>query len=325
MDTVTLPAAINIKSDTSLGEVEVSMPAGMKISSDAGNDWNGVINAPQIKLNTSVTPPADSGKTANVSAVVEVGYGDTKLTFDKAVRIIISGQAGKEAGYSRSGTFTKITNVCSADTQVAGDALPAEGDCRIDVGSDLVIWTKHFTSFVSYTQANIPSGGNGGGGGSVGTVSSACFSVDYDEWQTTCVNGLQFRNIKALNPSGCAMTVAQREATQRACGVAGVKIEETKTTAETTTTDNKVTTPKVLGAKTYANGTLLKGSSAKIYLLVDGKKYHIKNLKELWIYRKNKTIKVSEEVLAQYANTTSPKVAGKKIVAVKKVATSKVK
>lgn len=322
-DTVTLPAAINIKSDTSLGAVEVAMPAGMEISSDSGDNWNGVINAPQIKLNSSVTPTADSGKEATVSAVVEVGYGDTKLTFNKAVRIIIAGQAGKEAGYSRSGVFTRISTICSADTQVAGDALPAEGDCKIDVGSDLVIWTKHFTSFVSYTQANIPSGGggNGGGGGGVPNATSACVSVDYEDWQTTCVNNLQYRNIKALNPIGCVMTVAQREASQRACSVAGVKVEEPKST----TTENKPAEQgKVLGAKAYANGTLLKGTGPKIYLLVDGKKYHIKTLKELWSYRGKKIIKVADEVLAQYSDTNTTKVAGKKIVA-KKVVTPKVK
>ncbi|PJA01759.1 hypothetical protein COX74_01020, partial [bacterium (Candidatus Gribaldobacteria) CG_4_10_14_0_2_um_filter_41_16] len=52
-----------------------------------------------------------------------------------------------------------------------GDALAAGGDCKISVGSDLIIWTKHFTNFVTYTQTAIPpasSGGGGGGGGGGG-------------------------------------------------------------------------------------------------------------------------------------------------------------
>ncbi len=191
---------------------------------------------------------------------------------------------------------------------------------RDPVANTITVIVDHFTMYALLysVPAVVSSGGSGGG---VASTPSPCYSVDYDEWQTTCVNNLQFRNIKNLNPAGCQMTQAQREAAQRVCGVAGVKIEETKVVD-----DNKVVVqPKVLGTKTYANGTLLKGSGAKIYLLVDGKKYHIKNLKELWTYRKNKIVKVTEEVLAQYVDTNSTKVAGKKIVAVKKVVTPKVK
>ena len=135
----------------------------------------------------------DSGNTATVSSVIEIGYGDTKLIFDKAVRIKITGQAGKYVGYSRSGVFTPITNVCSADSQAAGDTLSPEGDCKISIGSDLIIWTKHFTNFMTYTQTAIPpvvvvtTGGGGGGGGgysytppvtSTSTLSATAQKVD---------------------------------------------------------------------------------------------------------------------------------------------------
>ncbi|PJB48593.1 hypothetical protein CO104_01065, partial [Candidatus Collierbacteria bacterium CG_4_9_14_3_um_filter_43_16] len=88
-----------------------------------------------------------------------------KLSFDNAVRILLPGQAGKRAGYSRPGTdFTEITSICTADTQEAGDALVADGECKIDVGSDLVIWTKHFTKFASYTQTTNDNNSSSGGG-----------------------------------------------------------------------------------------------------------------------------------------------------------------
>jgi hypothetical protein len=37
-------------------------------------------------------------------------------------------------------------------------------DCKIDIGPDLIVWTKHFTTFTVYTQAAIPvsSGGSTG-------------------------------------------------------------------------------------------------------------------------------------------------------------------
>lgn len=107
---------------------------------------------------------AGGQRTATVNAVIEGGYGDVPLTFDKAVRILIPGQAGRDAGYYRNGAFTKITTILNADTQAAGDGLSPGGDGKIDVGNDLVIWTKHFTKFVSYAQSPADSGGGGGGG-----------------------------------------------------------------------------------------------------------------------------------------------------------------
>lgn len=117
------------------------------------SDWDGVIAAPTV---TTVTLPSDS----TLGEAIEIGYAADKLSFDNAVRILMQGQAGKKVGYSRPGTmFTEITNVCSADNQASGDALVADGECKIDVGSDMVIWTKHFTKFASYTQTTNSSGG----------------------------------------------------------------------------------------------------------------------------------------------------------------------
>jgi len=168
--TATIQGAITINASTTIGAINVEIPANIQITAGTST-WNGIINVPQIKENSAVTATPDSGNTAAVSAVIEIGFGNTLLSFDKAVRIKITGQAGKYAGYSRNGVFTPIINVCSADLQAIGDALAAGGDCKISVGSDLIIWTKHFTNFVTYTQTAIPpasSGGGGGGGGGGG-------------------------------------------------------------------------------------------------------------------------------------------------------------
>ena len=173
--TVTLPGSINIDTTTSIGDVNIQIPSGINIS--AGSSWTGEINVPQVKENSSVTATPDSGNTASISSVIEMGFDDVKLTFDKAVRILLTGQAGRYIGYSRSGVFTQITTVCTADNQASVDAqlIGSIEDCKIDVGSDLVVWTKHFTKFATYTQTVIPStsvpntGGGGGGGGGVTT------------------------------------------------------------------------------------------------------------------------------------------------------------
>lgn len=182
----TFPCAITINASTTIGSVGVKIPAGIQIVAGTST-WNGIINVPQVKSNDAVAVTADSGNTAAVFSVIEIGYGDIKLTFDKAVRIVLFGQAGKEIGYSRSGIFTKINDVCSTDTQVAGDALPSEGDCKISVAPDLIVWTKHFTNFVTYAQTAIPAvatvatAPSAGGNGSpflVGAASARVRNVD---------------------------------------------------------------------------------------------------------------------------------------------------
>lgn len=154
---------ININAETEAGTIKVQIPSLTTIFGPL--NWNGIINAPQVKDNTTAKPSADQGKIAIVSKVIEVGADDTPLTFEKGVRLLIPKQAGKLAGYQRGSEFSKITNNCSADSQTAADNLPAQGDCYISVGNDLVIWTKHFTKFVTYTQtanqsSNASSGSN---------------------------------------------------------------------------------------------------------------------------------------------------------------------
>ena len=153
----TLPDALTVNTSTSLGTVRMEIPSGTVITGGS-SAWSGVINAPQIQSNTSISSPV-SGNEGSVMAVVEVGFGDVPLTLSSAVRILIPGQAGRKAAYVRSGVQTEINTLCSADTQAAGDALSAGGDCRIDVGADMVIWTKHFTKFVSYTSTPLSGSG----------------------------------------------------------------------------------------------------------------------------------------------------------------------
>ena len=87
---------------------------------------------------------------------------------------MLSGQAGKKVGWTRDDTtYIEIATICSADNQTVGDSLATDGDCKIDIGTDLIIWTKHFTTFVTYTETTVSTGGGssgGGGGGGGGYV-----------------------------------------------------------------------------------------------------------------------------------------------------------
>jgi len=151
--TGTLPSIIINSSNAN-----ISIPDSTLVTS-ADPNWNGIMMAPTV---TSVTLPVISGQTLSPSTAIEIGFSGAKLTFDKAVKITMLGQAGKRAGYTRNGeAFTEITNVCSADTQDAGNALVQDSECKIDSGADLVIWTKHFTTFTAYTQTAKRSSSSG--------------------------------------------------------------------------------------------------------------------------------------------------------------------
>jgi len=130
---------LNVDTTISNDPIIVNIQSGTNIEAQEGAGWNKKINVPTIKENSSVTVTPEAGNTSSVNSVIEIGYGDVKLVFDKGVRILIPGYAGKYAGYSRGDVFTQIINTCSSDSQAAGDALPVEGDCKIDVGSDMVI------------------------------------------------------------------------------------------------------------------------------------------------------------------------------------------
>lgn len=158
---------IETKATTSIGEISVSIPSGTTITAPAG--WDGTIKLPEVQSTSSVT----ASNSGTVNAVVEVGSPTVRLTFNKAVRLLIPGQAGKSAAYVRDGVFTPITNTLSADNQATADAeISADSEAKIAVGSDLVIWTKHFTKFASYTPTVASSGGGGGGGGSVSSTTT---------------------------------------------------------------------------------------------------------------------------------------------------------
>jgi parallel beta-helix repeat protein len=194
----------------------LTIPAGTTVSGYAG--WDGTINAPTTTVIGVAEQPAGTGVETQITMAFEVGSGGGKLLLGKAAKLVFTGQAGKKVGYIRAGAeFTEITALCGENSQVWADAnLGAEGDCKIDDGADLVVWTKHFTKFVAYTQTPITS--SGGGGGGVLAVSSPCVSVTYDEWGS-CVNGKQYRNLLTQVPGGCALTNEQQSARSRTCGL----------------------------------------------------------------------------------------------------------
>jgi hypothetical protein len=106
-----ITSTLDLNGNGSPVNVQITIPDGTTVSVPDSAGWDGTISMPTIQPASSVTVIPSSGKTAVVNSVIEIGFGDTPLTFNHAVRILIPGQAGKKVGYSRNGVFTPITTV----------------------------------------------------------------------------------------------------------------------------------------------------------------------------------------------------------------------
>jgi len=170
-NTATLPL-VDVHASTSLGNVSVTIPQGTKVT--GSSSWDGTIELPKAVSSSSVSVP-----NGNVGAVIELGSTGESLTFDKAVRILVPNQGGKKIGFIRSGIFTEITQTLSADNQDTADSeIAAGGVAKITVGNDMVIWTKHFTQFVTYTETSSQSSGGTAGGTTSGATSGGTLPVN---------------------------------------------------------------------------------------------------------------------------------------------------
>jgi hypothetical protein len=175
------------------GNISYAIPNGTTVTANP-TSWNGVIAGPTA---TTVTIPDMTTDTG-----IEIGFSDGILSFDRAVRIVFPGQSGKRVGYIRTGiSFTEITTTCTNDTQTTNDLMAANGDCKINVGSDLVVWTKHFTKFAVYhtTPVTLTSSGGGGGGYVPPTTKTTCTIGSKGDADGDCTVGILDFNTLMIN------------------------------------------------------------------------------------------------------------------------------
>ncbi|MEX1995451.1 MAG: right-handed parallel beta-helix repeat-containing protein [Candidatus Saccharimonadales bacterium] len=189
---VTLPGSNDVTATDATGTISVTISAGTVIT-PTGGIWNGQINSPAIRAPSTVSVPTPDGFTTAVATVIEVGSNDVTLTFDSPVRLLIPDQAGSRVGFIPAGstTFTEITTSCGLldDPTIVAAVLLATGqnECKMDVGDDLVVWTKHFTKFIAYSQAASSSDSSGGSSDTEGTGSTTTSSSDGTAEQPTVV------------------------------------------------------------------------------------------------------------------------------------------
>ncbi len=158
----TVPTATTASTTSSGIITTLAIPTGTVITGPS--TWNGKLTLPTVT--TTYTLTANSGNTAAAVEAIEVGAGDIPLTLDQAVKLTFAAQVGKLIGWSQAGVFHQIIAVCDSTTT---PTLASGSDCRVDVGSDLVVWTKHFSTFIAYTETAVPPSTPFGGGGGNGS------------------------------------------------------------------------------------------------------------------------------------------------------------
>ena len=151
-------SAVNITSDVSSATVSVSYPDGI-IVSGSSDDWAGTITVPSVS--TAAPPSPDNDVTG---LVFSVGDGNTRLTFDQAVRLLLPGQAGQDGAFfsgedadglvvSRPLTECSFVPVNQDNANTNLEAGTALESCFTRAGSDMIIWTTHFSSFGSFSAS----------------------------------------------------------------------------------------------------------------------------------------------------------------------------
>lgn len=164
-----------------------------------------------------------------------------------------------------------------------------------------------------------------------------CATVTYSAWGN-CISGIKTRTVIDKYPLNCALTQSEKDGRSEVCGkVLGVKIYKPGSllrspdgkiyvvmagqklklipnlealraygarpidnVSDALIAQYKQTYGVVLGVKTYANGTLLRGPDYKIYVIKNGKKHYIHDADELSDYQGKAILNVSAQTLTNY-------------------------
>lgn len=138
------------------GSVNLTVEISTGTTITGSGNWDGNFVAPIINTGSFAVT------NGNVDLAMDFGDND-RLNFSNAIKVTLSGMAGKRAAWAQaSSALTPITTICNNATNPTN--VPIGGECYVDSGSDLVIWTYHATTYSAYTYVAPSSGSSGSGG-----------------------------------------------------------------------------------------------------------------------------------------------------------------
>ena len=114
---------------------------------------------------------------SRIASCIEVGTPGNILTLSQPIKITFANERANTPyyGIELNSQRILITDRCDAIDTPTVDGIEISnsgsvGECYIQDGNDMTIWTSHFTSFGTISSASRSSSSSGGGGG--GTISS---------------------------------------------------------------------------------------------------------------------------------------------------------
>jgi len=163
----------------------ITIPSGT-ITGPVG--WNGIMDLPtitQVTIPNEITTTTTNGITTTTvtsyseTAAFEIGLSGSTLEFSTPVRLEFTDDGGNEFTpffVGSDGITTFIDTECLSDSAL-GLTTTGANECFFDNGTDLIVWTDHFTKFGASKKSSSSSstGGSGGtsGGGRTGVSTSA--------------------------------------------------------------------------------------------------------------------------------------------------------
>ena len=150
-------------------QIDFRLPANLTITGPSAN-FTGLLDFPE-RQSTGSCPPKFEG-TDSVVSCVDVGKYGVELTLNKPARIVLKGEGAHSPyyGVTPSVLRTKITVQCNADDfNTVSSQISSSGtvrECYVVSGSDMIIWTTHFTSYGTIRAGSSSSSASSGTSGS---------------------------------------------------------------------------------------------------------------------------------------------------------------
>ena len=156
--TATFPS-FDITLDTET--VDIIFPSGV-VASNLPSDEIIEVFVSTKTANTAILP---AGETAGT--IVELGDPLTTITFSAPVKVTLTGQSGNTPFIVTTSQTILVSDCTTGSATVAPtltsiDPTNSASHCAIDAGTDLIIWTRHFTGFGSSSISSSGSGSSGG-------------------------------------------------------------------------------------------------------------------------------------------------------------------
>ena len=295
-----------------------------------------VAKASEVTGNLSTGINSTVGNTVNGVVIAPPVASPAPGTYTAAQNVALSASGASGIHYTTNGVApTCSTGTVYSNPVAVGSSMTIEAISCYSGGQSSTVASYAYTINIPAPAPALSYSSGGGGGGLV------CNAV------TAPVGGFKVGPGGDTNTRNVTLTISGGNATKMAVSntsdFAGASIETYAVTKAWTLTDGAGTKtvyvhfynscgvatnavsvafnyivkptpvlppPQVLGTQTYADGTLLRGSNHRIYVVIGGKLVYISSLAQLRKYAGHEILTVPDSVIANWVNGSATAVLG---------------